>query len=208
MARYIDSVCRLYRRESVKLFLKGKHCYTDKCAIERRNYPPGQHGQARAKFSEYAIQLREKQKLRRIYGVLERQFRRYFRMAESGKGVTGESLLILLERRLDNLVYRMGFANSRSEGRQLVRHGHFAINGRKVNIPSYLVKAGDMVTVRETSRQIARIAEALEASQRRGIPDWLEVDRQTFTARVKALPARADLTAPINEKLVVELYSK
>jgi len=208
MARYIDSVCRLCRREGVKLFLKGERCYTDKCAIERRNYPPGQHGQARAKFSEYAIQLREKQKLRRIYGVLERQFRRYFRMAESGKGVTGESLLILLERRLDNLVYRMGFANSRSEGRQLVRHGHFAINGRKVNIPSYLVKAGDMVTVRETSRQIARIAEALEASQRRGIPDWLEVDRQTFTARVKALPARADLTAPINEKLVVELYSK
>jgi small subunit ribosomal protein S4 len=208
MARYTDSVCRLCRREGVKLFLKGERCYTDKCAIERRNYPPGQHGQARAKFSEYAIQLREKQKLRRIYGVLERQFRRYFRTAERGKGVTGESLLILLERRLDNLVYRMGFANSRSEGRQLVRHGHFAINGRKVNIPSYLVKSGDTVTVRETSRQIARIGEALEASQRRGIPDWLEVDRQTFTARVKALPARADLTAPINEKLVVELYSK
>jgi small subunit ribosomal protein S4 len=208
MARYTDSVCRLCRREGVKLFLKGERCYTDKCAIERRNYPPGQHGQARAKFSEYAIQLREKQKLRRIYGVLERQFRRYFRAAERGKGVTGESLLILLERRLDNLVYRMGFANSRSEGRQLVRHGHFAINGRKVNIPSYLVNAGDMITVREKSRQITRIGEALEASQRRGIPDWLEVDRQAFTARVKALPARADLTAPINEKLVVELYSK
>jgi small subunit ribosomal protein S4 len=208
MARYTESVCRLCRREGVKLFLKGERCYTDKCAIERRNYPPGQHGQARAKFSEYAIQLREKQKLRRIYGVLERQFRRYFAIAERGKGVTGESLLILLERRLDNLVYRMGFANSRSEGRQLVRHGHCAINGKKVNIPSYLVRAGDVITIREKSRQVARIAEALEASQRRGIPDWLEVDRQTFTGRVKALPARADLTAPINEKLVVELYSK
>jgi small subunit ribosomal protein S4 len=208
MARYTDSVCRLCRREGVKLFLKGERCYTDKCAIERRNYPPGQHGQARAKFSEYAIQLREKQKLRRIYGLLERQFRRYFRGAERGKGVTGESLLIMLERRLDNMVYRMGFANSRSEGRQLVRHGHCAINGRKVNIPSALVKPGDVVTVREKSRSIARIGEALEASQRRGIPDWLEVDRQTFTGRVKSLPLRADLTTPINEKLVVELYSK
>jgi small subunit ribosomal protein S4 len=208
MARYIDSVCRLCRREGVKLFLKGERCYTDKCAIERRNYPPGQHGQARAKFSEYAIQLREKQKLRRIYGVLERQFRRYFASAESGKGVTGETLLILLERRLDNMVYRMGFANSRSEGRQLVRHGHCQINGKKVNIPSYLVKAGDVVTIREKSRANTRLTEALEASQRRGIPDWLEVDRQAFTGKVKALPMRADLTTPINEKLVVELYSK
>jgi small subunit ribosomal protein S4 len=208
MARYTDSVCRLCRREGVKLFLKGERCYTDKCAIERRNYPPGQHGQARAKFSEYAIQLREKQKLRRIYGVLERQFRRYFSLAERGKGVTGEALLIMLERRLDNMVYRMGFANSRSEGRQLVRHGHCAINGKKVNIPSYLVKAGDVVTIREKSRPNARIGEALEASQRRGIPDWLEVDRQTFTGKVKTLPLRADLTTPINEKLVVELYSK
>ena len=208
MARYINSVCRLCRREGVKLFLKGERCYTDKCAIERRNYPPGQHGQARQKFSEYALQLREKQKLRRIYGVLERQFRRYFALAAGGKSVTGETLLVTLERRLDNMVYRMGFANSRSEGRQLVRHGHCAINGRKVNIPSYLVKAGDVVTIREKSRTTGRISEALEASQRRGIPDWLEVDRQTFTGRVKALPARADLTAPINEKLVVELYSK
>ena len=208
MARYIDSVCRLCRREGVKLFLKGERCYTDKCAIERRNYPPGQHGQARAKFSEYAIQLREKQKLRRIYGVLERQFRRYFHTADKGKGVTGETLLILLERRLDNMVYRMGFANSRSEGRQLVRHGHCAVNGKKVNIPSFLVKAGDVVTVREKSRPNTRIGEALEASQRRGIPDWLEVDRPNFTGRIKALPARNDLTMPINEKLVVELYSK
>jgi len=208
MARYTDSVCRLCRREGVKLFLKGERCYTDKCAIERRNYPPGQHGQARAKFSEYAIQLREKQKLRRIYGVLERQFRRYFHSAERGKGVTGEALLILLERRLDNMVYRMGFANSRSEGRQLVRHGHCAINDRKVDIPSYLVKTGDVITIRESSRAVARIGEALEASQRRGIPDWLEVDRQTFTGKVKTLPLRTDLTTPINEKLVVELYSK
>jgi small subunit ribosomal protein S4 len=208
MARYTDSVCRLCRREGLKLFLKGERCYTDKCAIERRNYPPGDHGQARTKFSEYAIQLREKQKLRRIYGVLERQFRRYFTVADKRKGITGETLLLLLERRLDNMVYRMGFANSRAEGRQLVRHGHCRINGRKVDIPSYLVKPGDMVTIRDQSRAIARIAEALEASQRRGIPEWLEVDRESFTGRVKALPARADLTMPINEKLVVELYSK
>ncbi len=208
MARYTDSVCRLCRREGLKLFLKGERCYSDKCAIERRNYPPGDHGQKRAKFSEYAIQLREKQKLRRIYGVLERQFRRTFWAAERSKGITGESLLILLERRLDSMLYRMGFANSRSEGRQLVRHGHCQVNGRKVNIPSALLKVGDVITIRERSRQVARIAEALEASQRRGIPDWLEVDRQTFTGKVKALPVRADLTTPINEKLVVELYSK
>lgn len=208
MARYTDSVCRLCRREGLKLYLKGERCYTDKCAIERRNYPPGEHGQARAKFSEYAIQLREKQKLRRIYGVLERQFRRTFAMAERSKGITGESLLILLERRLDNMAYRMGFANSRAEARQLVRHGHLQVNGRKVNIPSFLVKVGDVVTIREKSRESTRVTEALEASQRRGIPDWLDVDRQSFTGRVKAFPARADLTTPINEKLVVELYSK
>ncbi len=208
MARYVDSVCRQCRREGMKLFLKGERCYTDKCAIERRNYPPGQHGQARTKFSEYSIQLREKQKLRRIYGVLERQFRRYFAAAERGKGVTGEALLVLLERRLDNIVYRMGFANSRAEGRQLVRHGHCQVNGHKVDIPSALVKPGDVVTVREKSRSSIRITEALEASQRRGVPDWLEVDRQTFTGKVKALPQRSDLTMPINEKLIVELYSK
>lgn len=208
MARYTDSVCRLCRREGLKLFLKGERCYTDKCAIERRNYPPGEHGQARTKFSEYAIQLREKQKLRRVYGVLEKQFRRYFQQAERSRGVTGESLLITLERRLDNMVYRMGFANSRAEGRQLVRHGHCQVNGRKVNVPSYLVKVGDVVSIREKSRKVARVADALEASQRRGIPEWLDVDREAFTGRVKALPARADLTMPINEKLVVELYSK
>jgi small subunit ribosomal protein S4 len=208
MARYVDSVCRLCRREGLKLFLKGERCYTDKCAIERRNYPPGEHGQARTKFTEYAVQLREKQKLKRVYGVLERQFRRYFAMAERSRGVTGETLLVTLERRLDNMVYRMGFANSRAEARQLVRHGHCLLNGRKVNIPSILVNVGDVITIREKSRKMARIVDALEASQRRGIPEWLEVDRETFTGRVKALPARSDLTMPINEKLVVELYSK
>jgi len=192
----------------LKLFLKGERCYTDKCAIERRNYPPGEHGQARPKFSEYSIQLREKQKLRRIYGVLERQFRRYFAMADRGRGVTGETLLQLLERRFDNIVYRLGFATSRAEARQLVRHGHFRVNGRKVDVPSYLVRPGDTITVRERSRQVARIREALELAQRRGVPEWLEVSAETFAGSVKALPARADLTMPINEKLVVELYSK
>ena len=208
MARYTGAVCRHCRREGLKLFLKGERCYTDKCAIERRNYPPGEHGQARPKFSEYSIQLREKQKLRRIYGVLERQFRRYFAMADRGRGVTGETLLQLLERRLDNIVYRLGFATSRAEARQLVRHGHFRLNGRKVDVPSYLVRPGDTITVRERSRQVARIREALELAQRRGVPDWLEVSAEAFAGSVKALPARADLTMPINEKLVVELYSK
>jgi small subunit ribosomal protein S4 len=208
VARYTGAVCRQCRREGLKLFLKGERCYTDKCAIERRNYPPGQHGQARPKFSEYSIQLREKQKLRRIYGVLEAQFRRYFQMADRAKGVTGETLLQLLERRLDNMVYRMGFATSRSEGRQLVRHGHFTVNGRKVNIPSYLVKANDVVAVTERSRKVVRIQEALELAQRRGVPDWVEVTPEAWSARVKAIPTRADLTMPINEKLVVELYSK
>ena len=208
MARYTGAVCRHCRREGLKLFLKGERCYTDKCAIERRNYPPGEHGQARPKFSEYSIQLREKQKLRRIYGVLERQFRRYFAMADRGRGVTGETLLQLLERRFDNIVYRLGFATSRAEARQLVWHGHFRVNGRKVDVPSYLVRPGDTITVRERSRQVARIREALELAQRRGVPEWLEVSAEAFAGSVKALPARADLTMPINEKLVVELYSK
>ncbi|HJW70326.1 MAG TPA: 30S ribosomal protein S4 [Candidatus Binatia bacterium] len=208
MARYTGAVCRLCRREGLKLFLKGERCYTDKCAIERRNYPPGEHGQARPKFSEYSVQLREKQKLRRMYGVLEGQFRRYFQMADRAKGVTGETLLQLLERRLDNIVYRVGFATSRSEARQLVRHGHFRVNGKKVNVPSYLVRAGDMITVRERSQKVARIQGALELAQRRGVPDWLEVTPESFAGRVKALPVRSDLTMPINEKLVVELYSK
>ena len=208
MARYRASVCRLCRREGLKLFLKGERCYTDKCAIERRNYPPGQHGQGRVKFSEYSLQLREKQKLKRMYRLLEGQFRRLFERADRTRGITGETLMILLERRLDNMVYRLGFANSRAEARQLVRHGHFVVNDRKIDIPSALVKAGDVVSVRERSRKIARIQEALELSQRRGVPEWLEVDRANFTGRIKALPARTDLTMPINEKLVVELYSK
>jgi small subunit ribosomal protein S4 len=201
-------VCRLCRREGLKLFLKGERCYTDKCAIERRNYPPGEHGQGRPKFSEYSLQLREKQKMRRIYGVLEGQFRRYFALADRSKAVTGEALLQSLERRLDNIVYRLGFTNSRSEARQLVRHGHFLVNDRKVNIPSYLVRPGDVVVVREKSRKVARIQEAMELAQRRGVPEWLEMTPESFTGRVKALPARADLTLPVNEKLVVELYSK
>ncbi|HEY8514969.1 MAG TPA: 30S ribosomal protein S4 [Candidatus Binatia bacterium] len=208
MARNTDPVCRMCRREGMKLFLKGERCFTDKCAIERRNYPPGQHGQGRHKFSEYSVQLREKQKVKRIYGVFERQFRRYFALAERAKGVTGEALLTTLERRLDNIVYRMSFANSRAEARQLVRHGHFTVNGRKVTIPSYLVSVGDKITVRERSQKIARIVEALELSQRRGVPDWLEVNRESFTGTVKALPQRSDLTMPINERLIVELYSK
>jgi small subunit ribosomal protein S4 len=208
VARYTGAVCRHCRREGLKLFLKGERCYTDKCAIERRNYPPGEHGQARPKFSEYSIQLREKQKLRRIYGVLEGQFRRYFGMADRSRGVTGETLLQLLERRLDNIVYRLGFATSRAEARQLVRHGHFRVNDHKVDVPSYLVKPGDIVTVRERSHKVTRIQEALELAQRRGVPEWLDVQADTFTGVVKALPVRADLTMPINEKLVVELYSK
>ena len=208
MARYTEAVCRHCRREGLKLFLQGERCYTDKCAIERRNYPPGEHGQARPKFSEYSIQLREKQKLRRIYGVLEDQFRRYFQQADRTKGVTGETLLQLLERRLDNVVYRLGFSTSRAEARQLVRHGHFRVNGRKVDIPSFSVRAGDQITVRERSRKVTRIVESLELAQRRGVPEWLEIQPESFTGKVKALPSRADMTMPINEKLVVELYSK
>jgi len=208
VARYTGAVCRLCRREGLKLFLKGERCYTDKCAIERRNYPPGEHGQARPKFSEYSIQLREKQKLRRIYGILEGQFRRYFAMADRARGVTGETLLQLLERRLDNVVFRLGFATSRAEARQLVRHGHMQVNGRKVDVPSHLIRVGDTISVREKSRQIGHIKDALELAQRRGVPEWLELSAEAFAGSVKAFPVRADLTMPINEKLVVELYSK
>ena len=208
MARNTDSVCRLCRRVGIKLFLKGERCFTDKCAIERRNYPPGQHGQGRHKFSEYSIQLREKQKVKRIYGVFERQFRRYFQLAERSRGITGENLLVTLERRLDNIVYRMSFSNSRSEARQLVLHGHIRVNGRTVTIPSFLVKVGDQIAVRDRSQKVARIQEALELSQRRGVPEWLEISREAFSGTVKALPQRAELTMPINERLIVELYSK
>ncbi|HYC56941.1 MAG TPA: 30S ribosomal protein S4 [Candidatus Binatia bacterium] len=209
MARYTDPVCRLCRREGMKLFLKGDRCYTDKCAIERRNYPPGQHGQGRRrKVSEYAVQLREKQRLKRWYGVMESQFRRYFEMAESSRGVTGEVLLNLLERRLDNMVYRLGMAASRAEARQLIRHRHFMVNGRRVDIPSYLVRVGDQVTIAERSRAKDVFKKALEISQRRGVPEWLELDAVAFTGKIKRLPAREELTMPINERLVVELYSK
>jgi small subunit ribosomal protein S4 len=208
LARYNDSVCRLCRRENLKLFLKGERCYTDKCAIERRNYPPGQHGQARKKFSEYSIQLREKQKVKRMYGLMENQFRRTFAQAARTKGITGETLLALLERRLDNVTYRLGFASSRAEARALVRHGHVVVNGKKVNIPSYIVRVGDVVSVKEPSRQITRVLSAMEGSQRRGVPDWAELDRDTCSGRIKLLPTRSDITMPINEKLIVELYSK
>jgi small subunit ribosomal protein S4 len=192
----------------MKLFLKGERCYTDKCAIERRNYPPGQHGQGRPKFSEYSIQLREKQKVKRMYGLLEKQFRRTFAEASRTKGITGETLLILLERRLDNVTYRLGFASSRAEARTMVRHGHLLINGKKVNIPSYTVRAGDVVSVKEPSRQLVRVQSAMEGAQRRGVPDWAEVDREACSGRIKILPTRGDVTMPINEKLIVELYSK
>ena len=208
MARYTKSVCRLCRRENLKLFLKGERCYTDKCAIERRNYPPGQHGQGRKKFSDYGAQLREKQKVRRLYGVLENQFRNIFKEADRRKGITGETLLSLLERRLDNTVYRLGFTNSRNEARQLVRHNHFLVNQSKVNIPSYLVKPGDIIEVREKSKKIVRILEALEGVARRGVPQWLELDKEQLKGNVKALPTRGDITLPIQEKLIVELYSK
>ncbi len=197
------------RRENLKLFLKGDRCYTDKCAFERRSYAPGQHGQRRGgKISDYGIQLREKQKVKRIYGVLEKQFQRYYSKAERQKGITGTSLLILLERRLDNIVYRMGFAASRGQARQLVRHNHFTVNGRNVNIPSYPVEVGDVIEVREGSRKIPAILEAMETVVRREIPPWLEVDGDKFSGSVKAFPSREELTMPINEQLIVELYSK
>ncbi len=208
MARYTGPSCRLCRRENMELFLKGERCYTDKCAIKRRNYPPGQHGQGRAKVSDYGVQLREKQKVRRIYGVLEKQFRSFFEKADRMKGVTGENLLNLLERRLDNTVYRLGFASSRTEARQVIRHGHFTLNGKKVNIPSIQVKVGDVIELRQKSRNVASINESLEGVVRRGIPQWLELDKDAFKGMVKALPIREDITMPIQEQLIVELYSK
>jgi small subunit ribosomal protein S4 len=192
----------------MELFLKGERCYTDKCGIKRRSYPPGQHGQGRSKTSSYGVQLREKQKVRRIYGLLEKQFRGYFAEADRMKGVTGENLLSLLERRLDNTVYRLGFASSRTESRQLVMHGHFTLNGRKVNIPSIQVKAGDVIELREKSRKIISVNDSLEAVVRRGIPQWLELDRDAFKGVLKGLPVREDITTPIQEQLIVELYSK
>jgi small subunit ribosomal protein S4 len=208
MARYTGSACRICRRENLKMYLKGDRCHTDKCAIERRPYPPGQHGQGRTKFSEYGVQLREKQKVKRLYGLLETQFRGYYHWASSTKGKTGENLLRFLEQRLDNVAFRAGFADTRSEARQLVRHGHFQVNGRKVNVPSFQVRAGDVVTVRQRSRKIVRISEALEAVDRRGVPAWVELDKKAFVAKIKSAPAREDITMPIAEQLIVELYSK
>lgn len=192
----------------MKLFLKGDRCYSERCAFERRQYPPGEHGQGRTKFSDYGVQLREKQKVKRIYGVLERQFRRCFHQAEKAKGITGDNLLSILERRLDNTAFRMGFGNTRAEARQLVRHGHFAVNGKKVDLPSYVLKVGDTVEVREKSRKVARIQEAMKVVARRGIPSWLEVDEPAFKGVLRGLPVREEMTLPIQVQLIVELYSK
>jgi len=192
----------------MKLFLKGERCYTESCAFDRRQYAPGQHGQGRAKYSAYGEQLREKQKVKRLYGVLERQFRNYFHKAARQRGVTGENLIVLLESRLDNMVYRMGFAESRSEARQLVRHGHFLVNGKKADIPSALVRPGDVISLREKSRSIAKIKASLETAQQRGIPRWLELNAADFEGKVVALPRRDEITMPMREQLIVELYSK
>ncbi|MBL8602003.1 MAG: 30S ribosomal protein S4 [Myxococcales bacterium] len=209
MARYIGPVCKLCRREAAKLFLKGDRCHTEKCAFDRRPYPPGQHGQARVKFSEYGLRLREKQKVRNIYGVLEKQFRNYFATADHTKGVTGENLLSLLERRLDNVVYRIGFAATRNEARQIVLHCHVLVNGKRVNIPSYLVKAGDRISIREKSREIARIKDSVaNAESRRGNLSWVELDKANFTGTVKTLPVREEVGLDIKEQLIVEFYSR
>lgn len=208
MARYLGPSCRLCRREGLQLYLKGDRCYTDKCAIERRHYPPGQHGQRRGKLSDYGMQLREKQKVKRIYGVLEKQFRGYFEKAERQKGVTGTNLLVLLERRLDNVVYRLGFANSRAQARLMVRHGLVTVNGGKVSIPSYLVKKGDVIQVAEKSRKKPLILDALEAVARRGLPAWMDLTKEEALGRVIMLPTREDIAMPIQEHLIVELYSK
>lgn len=208
MARYTGSQCRLCRREGMKLYLKGDRCYSGKCAIDRRSYAPGAHGQSRKKVSEYGIQLREKQKTRRIYGVLEKQFRGYFEEAERQQGVTGENLLRLLERRLDNVIYRLGLGSSRVEARQLVRHGHFSVNGRKVNIPSFLVRLGDVIEVREKSKDSPRIKELIERAADRTPPAWLEYEAEQARGRVVALPARDQIDVPVQEHLIIELYSR
>ena len=210
MARYLGSVCKLCRREGEKLFLKADRCLSDKCSFNRRSYAPGQHGQgqARRKLSEYGLQLREKQKLRRIYGLLEAQFHRYFEMAERKKGITGENLLQLLETRLDNVVYRLRLAGSRREARQLVRHGFFRVNDRKVNIPSYQVKPGDVITLKENATNSVLIKGILEANNGQNIPEWLELDTNSWTARVISIPSREQIDVPVQEHLIVELYSR
>ncbi len=208
MARYSGSLCRICRRETEKLFLKGDRCFTEKCAVERRQYPPGQHGQRRGKLSDYGVQLREKQKVRKIYGLLEKQFRNTFARAEGKKGVTGEVLLQLLEARLDNVVHRMGFAPNRNSARQLVGHGHFHVNGRKVTIPSFMVRVGDVVELKEVSRNIGIINDNFSKMEHRGVPAWLEMDFQKYSGKVLQVPAREDIQLTANEQLIVELYSK
>ena len=208
MARYSDPVCRLCRREGMKLFLKGDRCFKDKCSIERRNYAPGQHGRRRSKVLGYGLQLREKQKVKRIYGLLESQFRTYFERAERRTGITGENLLRQLELRLDNVVYSLGFAASRPQARQLVRHGHIEVNGKKVNIPSYQARKGDDIQVREKSRKNDQIRQAVETASGRGVPSWLALNAEQFRGTVADLPKREDIRLPIQEQLIVELYSK
>jgi len=209
LARYKDPVCRLCRREGMKLYLKGERCQTDKCAIERRNFPPGDHGKdRRPRMLGYGLQLREKQKLRRVYGILESQFRRYFEKAAVRKGVTGQLLLQFLERRLDNVVYRMGLATSRPQARQFVRHGHFQVNGRKVNIPSFLVKPGDVVEVRQGSREMPALLANRQATSHQTVPSWIDADRDNLSAKILSSPQRQEIALPIQEQLVVELYSK
>lgn len=208
MARYKDEQCRICRREGQKLFLKGSRCYTDKCSITRRNYAPGQHGQKKKKLSEYGTQLREKQKTKSFYGVGEKQFRRYFAMAESKKGITGEVLLQILESRLDNVVYRLGYGSSRTQARMLVTHGHFEVNGQKVDIPSYLVKPGDVIAVREMRRDNKTIKENVEINAARPVPEWLEKDEKNLSGKVVRLASREDVDIPVEEHLIVELYSK
>jgi small subunit ribosomal protein S4 len=208
MARYLGSVCRLCRREGTKLFLKGDRCFSEKCAVEKRAYPPGMHGQGRTRFSDYGVQLREKQRVKRMYGLLEKQFRQTFDRAAAMKGRAGENLLLLLERRLDNVVFRLGFATSRSEARQLVKHGHFTINGRRVKTPSMQVRSGWLVGLQEKSAKVQRISAALEALEVSSLPQWLEMDKDTSEGTVTQLPVREDITLPIDEQLIVELYSR
>lgn len=206
MSRYTGPVCRVCRREAMKLFLKGERCFTEKCEIEKRNYPPGVHVETRVKMTEYGIRLREKQKLRRMYGLTENQFKRFFEMGERAKGITGTNFLILLEKRLDSMVFRLGFAVSRSEARQLVTHGHVSVNQKKVNVPSYLVKEGDEIGIR--NKNLVSVQNALESVVRRGVPSWLELDKEAMKGVVKLLPSREDITMPIKEQLIVEYYSR
>jgi small subunit ribosomal protein S4 len=206
LSKYVGPSCRLCRREGIKLFLKGERCYTEKCAMEKRNYPPGQHVDTKSKFQEYGQRLREKQKLRKTYGLSEKQFRRFFTMAERKEGITGTNFLILLERRVDNMVYRLGFATSRREARQLVSHNHVTVNSKKVNSPSYIVKAGDEISVRH--KELPSVQNALESVVRRGLPSWIELDKENMKGIIKLLPTREDITMPIKEQLIVEYYSR